>query len=75
MDPTNGIVALVVSSDSGARFLLRSALNHGATYVPPDVLPLKAFFAGIADAEAESESPKNGILLDESPLAAASRRG
>ena len=75
MDPTNGRVAFVVSSDSSERFPLRSALNHGATNVPPDVLPLKAVFVGIADAEAESESRKNGDSLDESPVAAASRRG
>jgi len=35
----------------------------------------KLFFAGIADAEAESESRKYWDSLDESPLAAASRRG
>ena len=44
MDPTNGRVTLVVSSDYRERFLLRSALNHGATYVPPEVWPLKAVF-------------------------------
>lgn len=44
MDPTNGRVALVVSSDYRERFVLRSALNHVATNVPPEVLPLKAVF-------------------------------
>jgi len=44
MDPTNGRVALVVSGDCSGRFPLRSALNHGATDVPPDMLPLNAIF-------------------------------
>jgi hypothetical protein len=35
---------LLSQSDSSERFPLRSALNHRATYVPPEVLLLKAIF-------------------------------
>jgi hypothetical protein len=79
MDPTNGRVALVVSSDSSERFPLRSALNHGATNVPPHVVHSKRpnfyFFAGIAGAKEESESRRIGILIDASHVAPASRCG
>lgn len=63
MDPTNGRVALVVSGDYGERFPLRSALDHFATNVPPEVLPLKAGFLLAQPMQKQKANPASiGIL-------------
>jgi hypothetical protein len=64
MDPTNGRVAFVVSSDYSEHFPLRSALIMEQPMCRRMCCHAKLFFTGIAGAAAESESRKNWDSLD-----------